>query len=200
MNIRPSLDEIGLGGGTDDEQVRRQGEREYLGQPDVAQTNMATVRPCQSCPADVELLPNRAPVRLGDAPGAHRRRIRPPDEIVCAGGKASQLSRMGLFPRKGYRGVWAELTAALDGLGLDVPAAKALRNLRRRVGVRPVRMLFGVLAAPLGQPRTPGVMFGRYRTVAFDGCRSIKVPDTDRNRGWLGKLKAALGETGYPVI
>ena len=43
-------------------------------------------------------------------------------------------------------------------------------------------------------------MFGRYRTVAFDGCRSIKVPDTDRNRAWLGKLKAALGETGYPVI
>jgi hypothetical protein len=43
-------------------------------------------------------------------------------------------------------------------------------------------------------------MFGRYRTVAFDGCRSIKVPDTRRNRGWLGKLNAALGETGYPVI
>jgi hypothetical protein len=107
---------------------------------------------------------------------------------------------MCLFPQPGYLGVWGKLTAALDGLGLDVPAAKALRNLRRRVGVRPVRMLFGVLAGPLGQPRTPGVMFGRYRTVAFDGCRSIKVPDTDRNRGWLGKLKAALGETGYPVI
>ena len=43
-------------------------------------------------------------------------------------------------------------------------------------------------------------MFGRYRTVAFDGCRSIKVPDTAGNRGWLGKLNAALGQTGYPVI
>jgi len=43
-------------------------------------------------------------------------------------------------------------------------------------------------------------MLGRYRTVAFDGCRSIKVPDTERNRSWLGKLKASLGETGYPVI
>ena len=42
--------------------------------------------------------------------------------------------------------------------------------------------------------------FGRYRTVAFDGCRSLKVPDTPRNRGWLGKMNAALGETGYPVI
>jgi hypothetical protein len=107
---------------------------------------------------------------------------------------------MCLFPQPGYLRVWGKLTAALDGLGLTVPTAKALRNLRRRVGVRPVRMLFEVLAGPLGQPRTPGVMFGRYRTVAFDGCKSIKVPDTDRNRGWLGKLKAALGETGYPAI
>jgi hypothetical protein len=41
---------------------------------------------------------------------------------------------------------------------------------------------------------------GRYRTVAFDGCRSLKVPDTPRNRAWLGKMKASLGETGYPVI
>ena len=42
--------------------------------------------------------------------------------------------------------------------------------------------------------------FGRYRTVAFDGCVSVKVPDTDRNRCWLGKLRASLGTTGYPVI
>jgi hypothetical protein len=46
----------------------------------------------------------------------------------------------------------------------------------------------------------PGVMFGRYRTVALDGCRSVKVTDTPRNRGWLGKMNAALGVTGYPVI
>jgi hypothetical protein len=43
-------------------------------------------------------------------------------------------------------------------------------------------------------------MFGRYRTVSFDGCKTIKVPGTERNRGWLGKMNAALGETGYPVI
>ncbi len=107
---------------------------------------------------------------------------------------------MCLFPRPGYLGIWAKLTSALSGLGLASPSAKALRELRRRIGVAPVKALFGVLAGPLGQPRTPGVVFGRYRTVAFDGCRSIKVPDTGRNRAWLGKLNAALGETGYPVI
>jgi hypothetical protein len=110
------------------------------------------------------------------------------------------LLAMCLFPRPGYLGVWGKLTAALDGLGLAVPSPKALRDLRRRVGTAPVKALFGVLAGPLGQPRTPGVRFGRYRTVAFDGCRSLKVPDTPRNRAWLGKMKASLGETGYPVI
>ncbi|MGH7733700.1 MAG: transposase, partial [Gemmatimonadales bacterium] len=81
-----------------------------------------------------------------------------------------------------------------------MPSPKALRDLRRRIGIAPVKALFEVLAGPLGQPRTPGVMFGRYRTVAFDGCRSIRVPDSERNRSWLGKLNAALGETGYPAI
>lgn len=107
---------------------------------------------------------------------------------------------LGLFPRAGYPAVWAELTAALDGHGLAVPSPKALRDLRRRLGAAPLKALFEALAGPAAWPRTPGVMSGRYRTVAFDGCRTIKVPDTDRNRGWLGKMNAALGETGYPVI
>ena len=107
---------------------------------------------------------------------------------------------MRLFPRAGYLGVWAELTAALDGGELASPSARALRDLRRRIGAAPVKALFEVLAGPLGRPRTPGVCFGRYRTVAFDGCRSVKVPDSGRNRAWLGKTNAALGVTGYPVI
>jgi hypothetical protein len=110
------------------------------------------------------------------------------------------LLAMCLFPRPGYLGVWGKLTAALDGLGLAAPSPRALRGLRRRIGAAPVKALFEVLAGPLGQPRTPGVRFGPYRTVAFDGCRSLKVPDTARNRAWLGKMNAALGVTGYPVI
>jgi Insertion element 4 transposase N-terminal/Transposase DDE domain len=107
---------------------------------------------------------------------------------------------LGLFPRPGYLGVWARLTAALDGLGLAVPCARALRDLRRRLGAAPLKALFEVLAGPAAWPRTPGVRFGRYRTVSFDGCKTLKVPDTPRNRGWLGKMNAAHGETGYPVI
>jgi hypothetical protein len=107
---------------------------------------------------------------------------------------------LGLFPGLGYQNVWAKLTAGLDGLELPSPSPKALRDLRRRIGTAPVKALFEVLAGPVAQPSAPGVRFGRYRTVAFDGCTSIKVPDTARNRGWLGKMKAALGVTGYPAV
>ena len=135
------------------------------------------------------------------------------DEVLAqAGGRERRLrllpSRAGvyfllamcLFPGTGYLGVWGKLTAALDGLGLAVPTKKALRDLRRRIGSAAVKALFGLLAGPVGQPRTPGIMFGRYRAVAFGGCRSIRVPGTRRNRAWLGKLKASLGETGYPSL
>lgn len=107
---------------------------------------------------------------------------------------------MCLFPRAGYQGVWGKLVAGLRVLGLAAPSGKALRDLRRRIGIAPVKALFEVLAGPLGWPRTPGIMFGRYRTVSFDGCKSVKVPDTAGNRVWLGKQKASNGETGYPAL
>jgi hypothetical protein len=110
------------------------------------------------------------------------------------------LLAMCLFPQAGYLGVWRKLTAGLRALGLPEPSGKALRDLRRRVGTRPVKRLFEILAGPLGQPRTPGIMFGGYRTVSFDGCKSIRVPDTAANRAWLGKQNASNGETGYPAL
>ncbi|MEU0521874.1 transposase [Streptosporangium sp. NPDC006007] len=59
-----------------------------------------------------------------------------------------------------------------------------------------MRALFEVLCGPLARPVTPGVRFGPYRTVSFDGCSSLKVPDTGRNRAWLDR--PAHG--GYPQL
>ena len=147
-------------------------------------------------PGQLGELTRVVPFELVDAvleeAGARERRLR----VLPSRVGVYFVLALGLFPRPGYLGVWAKLTAALDGLGLAVPSARALRDLRRRIGVAPVKALFEVLAGPVAWPRTPGVMFGRYRTVAFDGCRSVKVPDTPRNRAWLGKR----GEAGYPVI
>ncbi len=88
-----------------------------------------------------------------------------------------------LFPGLGYRKVWAKFSAAPRGR--KTPSAKAFRDLRRRLGAAPMRALFEVLAGPVAAPHAPGVRFGRYRTVAFDGCVSLKGPErTATGPGW----------------
>jgi Insertion element 4 transposase N-terminal len=76
---------------------------------------------------------------------------------------------LGMFLGLGYARVWAKLTA-----GLYVPrlSEKALRDLRPRLGAPPLRTLFDVVAGPLAKPPTRHAL----RTVAFDGCHSLKVP------------------------
>jgi hypothetical protein len=110
------------------------------------------------------------------------------------------LLALGMFPRLGYARVWGKLTAGLAGVDVPCPSEKALRDLRRRLGPAPLKALFEVVAGPLAQPCTPGVRFRGLRTVAFDGCNSVKVPDTGRNRSWLGRIRYRMGFAGYPTL
>ena len=109
---------------------------------------------------------------------------------------------LGLFPRIGYARVWAKLCAGLASAGMVVPAVseKALRELRRRLGAAPFKALFEVVAGSLAQPRTTGVCFAGMRTVAFDGLNSLKIPDTERNRCWIGRVWYRLAFAGYPTL
>ncbi|MBG0818174.1 IS4 family transposase [Planomonospora sp. ID82291] len=135
-------------------------------------------------------------------------------DAVLADSKATQRrlrdlpSRVGvyfvlaltLFPRLGYVRVWGKLVAGLHGLALPTPSDKALRDLRRRVGAAPIKALFDVLAGPIAQPHTPGARYRRWRTVAFDGCSSLKVPDTTRNRDHYGRACYRQAWAGYPML
>ena len=107
---------------------------------------------------------------------------------------------LGMFPQLGYARVWGKLTAGLAGLNLRLPSEKALRDLRRRLGPAPLKALFEVVAGPLAQPHTPGICFAGLRTVAFDGLNSLKVPDTSRNRTWIGRIRYRMGFAGYPAL
>jgi len=107
---------------------------------------------------------------------------------------------LGMFPQLGYLRVWGKLTAGLADLNLRRPSEKALRDLRRRIGPAPLKALFEIVAGPVGQPHTPGVRFGGLRTVAFDGCNSLHIPDTDRNQSWIGKIRYRMGLAGYPAL
>ena len=163
-------------------------------------TTTITVAAGAFAPGHLGELTQIVPFELADAVLADARAVQRRLRLLPSRVGVYFVLGLGLFPQAGYRGVWAELTAALGGLGLGVPSSRALRDLRRRLGAAPLKALFETLAGPAAWPRAPGVCFGRYRTVAFDGCRTIKVPDTAANRGWLGKMNAAHGETGYPVI
>jgi hypothetical protein len=162
-------------------------------------TRTITVAAGVFCPGHLGELTWQVPFELADAvledTRTRERRLR---DLPSRVGIYFVLA-LGLFPGLGYQNVWDKLTAALAGQALRSPSPRALRDLRRRLGAAPFRALFEVLAGPVAQPSTPGVAFGRYRTVAFDGCTSIKVPDTGRNRSWLGKMKAAPGVPGYPA-
>ncbi|MFF4097497.1 transposase domain-containing protein [Streptomyces sp. NPDC001834] len=110
------------------------------------------------------------------------------------------LLALGLFPHLGYAKVWDKLVAGLTGLTVPAPSEKALRDLRRRLGTAPVKALFEIVPGPLAQPRTPGVRYRRWRTVAFDGCSSVMVPDAERNRGHFGRNRNRHGWNGYPLL
>jgi Insertion element 4 transposase N-terminal/Transposase DDE domain len=173
------------------------GSQSAIGSAVITITKTITVAAGLFAPGHLGELTQIVPFELADGvlaeTGAVQRRLR----LLPSRVGLYFVLAMCLFPGTGYLGVWAKLTAGLDAC---CPDAKALRDLRRRVGAAPLKALFALLAGPVAWPRTPGVMFGRYRTVAFDGCRSVKVPDTPRNRAWLGKMNAAAGVTGYPVI
>jgi hypothetical protein len=107
---------------------------------------------------------------------------------------------MGLFEQVGLALVYSKLVAGLTGLEVAAPSETALRALRRRVGPEPVKALFEILAGPLAQPGTAGACHRRYRTVAFDGCSSIKAPNHRRIVAYLGKVVHRQGESGYPML
>jgi hypothetical protein len=110
---------------------------------------------------------------------------------------------MVLFPEVGLAGVWSHLTGALQNLpGIVVPrpSGKALRDLRRRVAVAPIKTLFEHLAGPTSWPGMPGCRYRGLRMVAVDGCSSFKAPDTPRNRAVFRIGRRRSGNDGWPGV
>lgn len=166
----------------------------------VTLTRAITVAGGVFAPGHLGELTQIVPFELVDAileeTGAVQRRLR---DLPSRVGVYLVLA-MGLFEQVGLARVWSKLTCGLGGLPVPAPSEKALRDLRRRIGPVPLKALFGVLAGPLAQPHTPGARYRGLRTVAFDGCSSLKVPDSARNRWRFGKVKYRMGFAGYPAL
>lgn len=140
------------------------------------------------------------PFELVDAVLAETKRVQHRVRLLPSRVGVYLVLAMGLFEQAGLVAVWGKLMAALTQVAPLSPSEKALRDLRRRVGAAPFKALFEVLSGPLAQPGTPGVCYRRWRTVAFDGCSSIKVPDHARVRAVFEKVQHRVGWAGYPLI
>jgi Insertion element 4 transposase N-terminal/Transposase DDE domain len=133
-----------------------------------------------------------------DRPGRRGRKSSVPGRVAVY-----FVLALALFADASYRRVWDTLTGAvrLAGAVVALVTEAGLADVRRRLGPEPLRELFEVVAGPLGCPGTPGVSYRGLRTVAFDGCRSTRVPETDENVAWLGRHKLGVGAVAsYPLL
>ena len=159
-------------------------------------TRTSTVAAGLFAPGHLGELTQYTPFELVDAVLAETGRVQQRLRALPSRVGVSYLLALALFPDHSYQGLWRQLTATLDGLPLPAVSQTALRHLRRRVTPARLKALFKTLAGPLAQPCTPGVRYRCWHTVAFDGCSSIKTPDSERARGWLGKVRYRFAWAG----
>jgi hypothetical protein len=106
---------------------------------------------------------------------------------------------LALFEHCSYRAVWDKLTAHLPVGVIVRPAASSLSRARRRLGARPLKVLFEAVAGPVGERRRPGVYYRGLRTVAVDGT-SLHVPEDEQVTWHYPKRTGEKKEFGYPLL
>ena len=88
-----------------------------------------------------------------------------------------------LFPGVGYPRCGNKLIAALDTGSVPSVSGKALRDLRRRVGVAPLEALFDVLAGPVARPTTRACGSAGTGRCPSTAARRLRCPTPDRGAG-----------------
>jgi len=81
--------------------------------------------------------------------------------------------------------------------GLAVPATTALTAARRRLGERPLELLFQRVAGVLLPSRDPWATVGGLLVAAWDGT-TLKVPATPENIAALGRPRHGGGRKAPP--
>jgi Insertion element 4 transposase N-terminal/Transposase DDE domain len=83
--------------------------------------------------------------------------------------------------------------------GEKTPHRASLCQARQRLGVAPVRHLFGQVVRPLATPRTPGAYDKGWRRVGIDGT-AWDVPDSPANARVCGRPTGGRGEGAFPQV
>lgn len=131
------------------------------------------------------------------------------DVLDTVGGKEHRFRRLpsrvvvylllagALFAGQGWLQVWSRMTASAP---IFRPSKSSITQAMRRVGVRPLRELFNVLAGPAACLRGQVPRFAGRMVLAIDGTQ-IAVPDTEANLIAFPKPRGGPnGPAGYPMI
>jgi hypothetical protein len=111
---------------------------------------------------------------------------------------------MGLFFSESYDEVMRRLVGNLAKLGSwddewQVPTKSAITQARQRLGVEPMKALFGRAAVPLAGPGTKGAWLAGRRVMAIDGT-SFDVADTEANVERFGRMGSGPKASAYPKL
>jgi hypothetical protein len=111
---------------------------------------------------------------------------------------------LALYMRSSYREVLRCLLEGVQWL-LD-PSAKVkvagksgISQARSRLGVEPVKKLYGTVVTPIAEKRTKGAWFRQWRLVSLDGS-TLDVADTVENDEAFGRPGASRGSSAFPKI
>jgi hypothetical protein len=113
-------------------------------------------------------------------------------DTACWDRRACVLTREVIFWVVLAMGIWTDLpirqvfkAARRLRPGEATPHRSSLCVARQRLGLAPVRCLFGRTVRPLATPPTPGAFYHAWRLMAFDGTVE-SVPDSPANAAAFG--------------
>lgn len=131
----------------------------------------------------------------GERPGRRRVRVMPPRLTVLF------VLGLCLFSADPYQEVMKKLSGGLLGAaGWQVPATTALTRARRRLGDKPLELLFWRLASALSPGREPWSHICGLLAVAWDGT-TVTAPASEVNITVLGRTGGSKDHPAhYPQV
>lgn len=136
----------------------------------------------------------------------------PPDRIAhileSAGRQSARVRRvpaeaaarlviaLGLFADLPIPHVWRRLHPGTDA---PDPVESAFAQTRARLGVRPLRELFDVIARPMATHQTIGASYRGWRLMAVDGT-TLDLLDTEANARAFGRPGTDRAEGAFPQL
>jgi hypothetical protein len=84
-------------------------------------------------------------------------------------------------------------------VGERTPCRSSLCEARKRLGVAPVRRLFGQVVRPLATAETPGAFYKGWHLVGIDGTL-WDLPDSPANARVFGRPSGGRGDGAFPQL